>query len=461
MAVTWIGAIRHTRLDHLVNYATNPTKTAYEGGRENAPIDANIAYALNPEKGTTRLYKSAHNCTLETALQEMRQTKERYEKKSGVMGYHIVQSFKPGEVDPEIVHRIGQEFVEKCFPDFEAVIGTHLDKQHIHNHIVVNSVSFVTGMKYRSNIKSYYAQIRAESDRLCKANGLSVVRNPSDGNKAVAYAQWQAEQQGRPTWTSAIKEDVDLVLARSRTFDHFVRQLREMGYAVKTEAKHMAVRPPGKERFTRLRRLGEDYTEEAIRRRIIENDARDTSGDVRAKRSPSIPIAHVQPPTRGRYRGRFPLRRSKIKGFRALYLWYVYHTRPIRKNPSSSKRIHYLFREDIYLLDKRLEMTMLLCKNKIDSKDELDAYAARCTKRIEDITQSRKETYREPDSHQRSKTLDAMKSELTSLRRQVRLCGEIEHHADEIRKKRDALRHAIREQQKNEVKKNVQRRRSR
>ena len=168
MAVTWIGSVRHARMDQTVKYAINPTKTAWEGKKtEEADMTANIAYALNPAKGTTKLYQTAINLdSPETAWKEMRATKERWGKTDGILGFHVVQSFRPGEIEPELAHRVGVEFVERCFPGYEAVIGTHLDKHHIHNHIVLNSVSCIDGHKYHSTQKSYYHELRKTSDEL-------------------------------------------------------------------------------------------------------------------------------------------------------------------------------------------------------------------------------------------------------------------------------------------------------
>ncbi len=148
-------------MDQTVKYAINPTKTAYEGKKtEGADMTANIAYALNPEKGTTKLYQTAVNLDCpETAWREMKATKERWGKTDGILGFHVVQSFLPGEIEPELAHRIGVEFVEKCFPGYEAVVGTHLDKHHIHNHIVLNSVSCLDGRKYHSTQKKLLRRV--------------------------------------------------------------------------------------------------------------------------------------------------------------------------------------------------------------------------------------------------------------------------------------------------------------
>ena len=161
-------------MGYTVEYAVNPVKTAYIASAvEEAGMTANIAYALNPEKGTTRLFQTAINLDdVETAWSEMKATKERWGKTDGIQGFHVVQSFAPGEVTPELAHKIGVELLERCFPGYEAVIGTHLDRHHTHNHMIVNSVSFLDGRKYHSSQASYYGELRKVSDELCRKYGL-------------------------------------------------------------------------------------------------------------------------------------------------------------------------------------------------------------------------------------------------------------------------------------------------
>ena len=144
-----------------------------------------------------------------------------------------------------------------------------MDKHHLHTHIVLNSVSFMDGKRYYDN-NATYALMRQTSDRLCREYSLSVIENPQKG-KSKHYAEWKAEQEGKPTWRGLIREDVDKTIAASMTFTQFIAALRKQGYEVKTGVKYMAVRPPGKERFVRLKTLGDDYTEDAIKQRILQN----------------------------------------------------------------------------------------------------------------------------------------------------------------------------------------------
>ena len=444
MAVTWIGSIRHARMDQTVKYAINPTKTAWEGKKtEEADMTANIAYALKPAKGTTNLYQTAINLdSPETAWKEMRATKERWGKTDGILGFHVVQSFRPGEIEPELAHRVGVEFVERCFPGFEAVVGTHLDKQHIHNHIVLNAVSCFDGHKYHSTQKSYYHELRKVSDELCHKYGLSVVEPHVEGPKAKSHTEWQAERQGQPTWCSAIREDVDDAIARSLTFEQFIKHLRDMGYEVKTGVKHMAVRPPGKERFTRLRRLGDDYTEDALRQRILQNDPstlsekESTLGQM--AQSAQAPLPSVR---RGRCRGAWRnSQRKKIKGLRALYLWYAYRMGNVRSGGSSNRKTHYLLREDIRKLKKRDRMAALLVKNRIETYEQLHAYRDECREMISHLCGRRVDLKKQPPCASREAEFSDIRVKLNVLRREVRLCEDVEVDSIALQKKRAALK---------------------
>lgn len=424
-------------MNQTVAYAVNPVKTAYESrAEEEAGMTANIAYALNPEKGTTRLYQTAvHLDSVETAWTEMKATKERWGKTDGIQGFHLVQSFAPGEVAPELAHRIGVELVERCFPGYEAVVGTHLDRQHIHNHIVLNSVSFLDGRKYHSSQQSYYGELRKASDDLCRKYRLSVIRSaPGDGPRK-SYAEWQAEQRGQPTWCSTIRADVDAAIAESLSFEQFVRRMRAMGYEVKTNVKYMAVRPPGKERFTRLRRLGDDYTEEALRRRILENDPQHMPPPAEHTSGPVSQSARI------RFHGSWSrVKKSKVGGLRGLYLWYVFRMGNVRRSGTSSRKTHYLLREDIRKLEKRDRMAGLLVKHRIETFEQLHGYRDECSQRIEWLCSERARLWRRERTEEDVARLEEIRGQLKALRREVKTCNEIEEDSVLLAQKRTALR---------------------
>ncbi len=258
MAVTKIFAIR-SQLQKSVQYAANEMKTTLDGA---------IEYAVNPEKTEKRLFESVLNCkSVESAYEDMQATKRRFGKTDGVLGYHFIQSFKPGEVPPEQAHQIGVEFAGRLFGDrFEAVIGTHLDKEHPHNHIIINSVSFKDGKKFRCNMQTYFKEVQRVSDELCREHGLSVITPKGRGKQ---YLEWKTEKEGKPTIRSQIRQDIDGMITQSFNFTTFLGLLKKNGYSVKYgDVKHTAVKPPYSQRFIRLDRLGENYTDAAIEARI-------------------------------------------------------------------------------------------------------------------------------------------------------------------------------------------------
>lgn len=253
MAITKVFAIR-LDFKQTVRYAVNEQKTLLGGM---------INYAVNPDKTEQRLFESCLNCSsVENASRDMERTKRRYNKTGGVQGYHIIQSFKPGELTPEQTHTIGVEFAKRLFGErFEVVIGTHLDKHHLHNHIAVNSVSFLDGKKLRCNMKTYFQEIQEVSDELCWAHGLSVIEPKSKGK---SHQEWQAAKSKHPTIREQIRWDIDCIIGKSLNFTTFLDELRKAGYQVRSgNRKHTAVRPPYGKKFIRLDSLGENYTDSA------------------------------------------------------------------------------------------------------------------------------------------------------------------------------------------------------
>ena len=258
-------------------------------------------YATQDYKTERQHYVSGINCAPEIARDEMQMVKQQYGKEGGIIAFHGYQSFAPGEVTPEQAHEIGVELARRLWGDrFQIVVATHLDREHIHNHFVLNSVSFVDGKKY-NDCKATYALMRQTSDRLCREHGLSVIENPEQG-RTMSRDTWEAEQKGKPTWYSQIRADVDSCITRSFLFEHFITNLKKQGYEVKT-GKYIALRPPGRERFVRLKTLGDNYTEQAIRRRIRDHE-----------RTPLY--RWFRSPPKSCYK--FKSRPKKLTGFRAL-----------------------------------------------------------------------------------------------------------------------------------------------
>ena len=224
-----------------------------------------LAYIQNPAKTEEKLLVSSFGCSYETADIEFAYTLSQALEKGNNLAHHLMQSFEPGEVSYEKAHEIGRQLADAVTKgQYEYVLTTHIDKGHIHNHVIFCAVNFIDHRKYNSNKRSYYG-IRNISDRLCRENGLSVVV-PGRGSKGKSYAEYQAEKTGT-SWKGKLKIAVDTLIPQASDFADFLRLLQAAGYEIKP-GKYISCRAPGQERFTRLKTLGADYTEEAIRERI-------------------------------------------------------------------------------------------------------------------------------------------------------------------------------------------------
>ena len=233
------------------------------------PIKSTLSKALdyieNPDKTDGKMLISSFGCSYETADIEFGYTLSQALDKGSNLAFHLIQSFAPGEVDYEKAHEIGKQLADAVTKgQHEYVVTTHIDKGHIHNHVIFCAVNFVDHHKYNSNKRSYYG-IRNMSDKLCRENGLSVVV-PGKGSKGKSYAEYQAEKTGT-SWKGKLKIAVDALIPQVSSFEELLTRLQAAGYEIKP-GKYVSCRAPGQERFTRLKPLGADYTEEAIRERI-------------------------------------------------------------------------------------------------------------------------------------------------------------------------------------------------
>ena len=277
MAVTSIWPI-HGRVDKVIDYVRNPEKTTEAGLPELASLHAVedvVEYAADEMKTERRSYVSCLNCREDTAAAQFMETKRLWGKPGGRVCYHGYQSFKADEVTAETAHEIGVRLAEELWGGrFEVVVATHCNTGHYHNHFVINSVSWVDGKKFY-NSPADYARMREVSDRLCREYAISVIQDP--GRQTKNYAEWQAERSGRPTHRGSIRADIDRAIRAATTEREFLRVMGEMGYQIKVHGrdgkplKYPALKPPDAKGYFRFHKLGEGYTLEEIRARILRN----------------------------------------------------------------------------------------------------------------------------------------------------------------------------------------------
>ncbi len=418
MATTAIWDVTD-RLKRVIDYATNPDKTAQDRAEKNEGLRQVLEYAKADAKTERQLYVSGINCDPLTAYEQMQRTKRQFQKTEGIVAFHGYQAFAPGEATPEIAHAIGVKLAQELWGErFEVVVSTHLDKEHLHNHFVLNSVSFMDGKRYYDN-KATYALLRRTSDRLCREYALSVIEHPEPG-KAMHYGEWKAEQEGKPTWRGLIRNDVDQAIAASMTWTQFIASLQKQGYEVKTTVKNVAVRPPGKERFVRLRSLGDDYTEEALKQRILRNRI--------PRKSQPLPM-----PRRRRAVCKGTLRSGrKFSGLQALYLRYLYEMGILPHFRASPRRTPFLLREDLRHLAVITAQTKLLCQLRISSKDQLLDYVSVTRQEMRLLYGERKALFNRLRRCKEESQIVAYKEQiavlskrLAALRKEVKLCAGI------------------------------------
>lgn len=456
MAVCEIWDVRG-RLDHPIDYAENPEKTAnpkYTEADLQAMVDV-MEYATNKDKTEQRYFVTGVNCDPTTARDEMMIAKAQWNDESEIVCYHGFQSFKHGEVTPEQAHEVGVKLAEKMWGDrFQVIVATHLNTDCLHNHFVVNSISFTDGKHYYDN-KANLRLLRQRSDELCREYALSVIENPS--GKKKPYALYQAEKNGMPTRDNVARQAVDEAISKSFTLKDFDRIMAEMGYRVSFDPnrKYWTVIGKGWKRPKRLYKLGENYTNERIMERITENSyAVKFSRFTEPQRT--VKVFRVKGSLKGA---------KKIGGLRGLYLHYCYKLGILPKNKKPNyARLHYLLKDDLMKMEAITQETRLLCRNRIDTVEQLLSYKGSLETEKTDLLQKRKELYSksrktggEEKEAIRSQLSDLSKC-LSVIRKEVRLCEGIEARSDILQEKLQVIRAEKQKQKRKELVKNEYRR---
>lgn len=294
---------------------------------------------------------------------------------------------------------------------------------------MINSVSFLDGKKFHSNCKSYFGQLRVLSDELCRQHGLSVIDEPQENfGRSRSHAEWQAEKDNQSTWRGLIRADIDNLLETCSTWSQLITGLKEKGYEIKQNVKHLAVKPPGKERFIRLRSLGVGYSEYEIKERILKQDLTPSIGDTSAtKRPEENPKAASA--TIIRTQVFKPLQSSKPsysirkrKGPIPLYIHYLYQMGALRPRSSSPRRTHFLLREDIRHLDRILDEFKLIRTQRLDRYQELLAFRTGKTEQIEHLMIERKNLHLQKKANTDPALLDEVDLQIKLINQQLRQC---------------------------------------
>ena len=437
MAYTKIKPVKH-HLQRCLDYTSNPKKTEKFSADD---LNRLLSYTQNQNKTEHQLYVTGFRCNPATAYRRMYRTKKRWNQpmdEGDILAYHIIQSFSPGEATPDQVHEIGCEFAQRFLADrFECTVSTHLDKGHLHNHIVVNSVSYADGKMFRNNFDTYYHGIRQVSDELCRENRLSVIE--TDG-KGKSYDEWLSGQTGKPTIRGMVRKDVEQAIAAADSFDGLITELQNMGYTVKygPRVEHMAVRHKDAQRNIRIDRLDSRFSETALREyyRQLHRMPTEMQQEYRQENAPAKP--KWQPTVRrARYLGKLPRRYPKVSGLMACYYHYCALLRKAYHG-KSTKRCYFLLREDFLLFSRYQQQTKFLWENHIETMDDLLAYKENAETQIQQLARQRKVLYRqkrEPEHAAREEKIKSLTQQMKALRHEVYISGNtVLHYHANIRK---------------------------
>ena len=425
MAVTKIWPVRD-RFDKVLDYAANAEKTDADIEKYHA-LDGVIDYAADGDKTEKYFYVSGVNCLPENAKEAFAATQKRYGKTTGKVAYHMYQSFAEGEVDAQTAHRIGVKLAEKVFGDrFEALVSTHLNTDHFHNHIVINAVSWKDGLKY-NDCNATYAKIREVSDRLCREYGLSVVEHPQ--GKGMTYGEWKSEQKGVPTLRSSIRAAIDVAVKCSVTMPQFVNAMVDMGFIIDESGKHAKIRHAGTERFVRFKSLGEGYSIEEIIKRVYANNGR-AKLELPKQDDPKNVFEGEEEPVR-------------IMTYIPLFRSYDRAMKIAKERPYQNFRVYYLVRQDFSA--KRLyEDTLdLLVDHDLKTAEDVINYKKEAMDQIDENIRLRNEARNHLKRAEAARDLiEADKARfnigiysmrLAKLRREVTTCDEVLERSRHVR----------------------------
>ena len=340
-----------------------------------------LDYVMNPEKTQRGRLVGAVNCQADMAFEQMMDTKKQFGKTDKRQGYHIILSFKEDEVEPDRAFKITQKFVAEYLGDaYEAVFVVHDNTDHVHSHIVFNSVSFVDGKKYRYEKGDWAKYIQPITNKLCQEYGLSII-DVEDGSKEKQhenYKDWSEYREGSFVWADMIKRDLDACILQANDFSGFLELLSEKGYEVK-QGKHLAVRPQGMTRFRRCKTLGENYSQEAIVERIAKEDLSFYQSQNEEKQA-AIVKCYVK-----RYR------RAKMSGLQKRYYAKLYRIGKLKKKPYSQV---WKYRDDIRKMHKLQEQYLFLVRHKIESAEELVSVLDNLTDKKKEASKEKSKTYK-------------------------------------------------------------------
>ena len=413
MAVTAIWSIKG-KIESVVQYTANPEKTwggNYGQAAQFHTLENVMQYTANEMKTEEQLYVSGVNCSSnpDESTRQFYKTKKAWNKEGGIVCFHGYQSFRKGEVTPEVAHKVGVELARRMWGDrFEVLVSTHLNTGTLHNHFCLNSVSYVDGLRYYDQ-KATYAKMRQISDEICREFDLSVIENPSGKRRHIS--EIIAEKDGKPTERGNIRRDIDIAIECNTSAKYFYRTMESFGYIFERRGSFLRIRPDSGKKWFRLDKLGEGYTEEDIADRLEENFYTNRRKFFQTYRPQAF---------------------EKPKGLRALYIYYCYLLGALPKTKPQSKAACDVMREDRKMLQKYSAQADLMGKYGIDTVEDLHEFTESLNAKHKALaierTKLRNKLRRmhEPEQMQPIKAeIARLTDEMSKVRRDMRICMDI------------------------------------
>ncbi len=429
MAVTKIWRIKG-RADNVIDYAGSIEKTTFPTIDHQALADV-IEYTANEDKTERKMFVSAINCSAAYAKEQFGTVKKRFGKEGETVAFHAYQSFAAGEATPQQAHDIGVALAKELWGDsFQVIVATHINTGCLHNHFVINSVSFRDGKRFHSTAASY-RKLRETSDRLCRECGLSIVENPK--GKGISYNLYQMEKAGMPTRYNAAKKALDEAIERSCNMQELKANLQNMGYQCQfaLNRKYWTITLPGWKKPIRTYRLGEEYSRESIEQRVYSNNegARILRIRENFKRTPQYTLRRRIDKIMGR------------SGLEKLYLKYCYELGYLPKYRQSSPKVHALLKDELLKCEMYSEEAKLLAKHHISELAELSDYKSNIEVRVDSLEKNREEfrlkvrrEIPEGETCLCKEKITGITEELRVLRKELKLLHDIEERSSRMEK---------------------------
>lgn len=406
-------------------------KTGHDGTDCSSALGDLIAYTERDSATNLKQFVYGIRCHQDTCREDMMAVKNHFKKTDGIVAYHGYQSFAGNEVSPKQAHEIGIKLAKELWGDrYQVLVTTHLDKDsHIHNHFVINTVSWVDGKKFHRTKKDYL-QMREVSDRLCREYGLSVIENPKGHGKN--YAEWRAEKNGEYTKNGIIRRDIDECIAVAMNEKQFYREMMSRGYTFNFDRKYATIFHPNFPKARRMKTLGEEYTPEAIRERL------------HGRWQPRKFVFPEQDDPEKLFFDGDRNNRDVFKDWQTVYVHFVYGITVVRERPDENRELMRLLGDEIIKFDKLIEQQNLLVENNLHTDDEVKDYVSKSERELQNLSEARrilrnelKKAVRADDSGEQERLkrqIGLLSERMQAVRKDIKVCGRILKHEPQVEK---------------------------